>query len=226
MRSASDSEFSFRRFESCAGTKVVTESQNHRMPTAENREMIQTVSRWPAQSGSGCQSGPCTFRHRHKGPFYDPCHPSHRSFYPTIDTQNFETSDSYRPQSGGSAKVMVLSSTSPNSRAVEPIDSSPSYEGLDPERSIPLVAESSVTFQFISSFRAVSRSVLAPLSAPRPPTMLRQTARALKGLAEVRPSQQRALTTAQRATSVAARRNSPSNVRNQSTTAAAKPTVT
>ncbi|KAK4121591.1 acetolactate synthase [Parathielavia appendiculata] len=56
--------------------------------------------------------------------------------------------------------------------------------------------------------------------------MLRQTARALKGLAEPRPSQQRALTTVQRA-SVTARRNSPTtNVRNQSTTAAPTPTAT
>jgi acetolactate synthase-1/2/3 large subunit len=56
--------------------------------------------------------------------------------------------------------------------------------------------------------------------------MLRQTSRALKGLAEARPGQQRALTTGQRATAVATRRNSPANVRNQSTTAATKPTAT
>jgi acetolactate synthase-1/2/3 large subunit len=56
--------------------------------------------------------------------------------------------------------------------------------------------------------------------------MLRQTSRALKGLAEARPGQQRTLTTAHRATAVAARRNSPANARNQSTTAATKPTAT
>jgi acetolactate synthase-1/2/3 large subunit len=56
--------------------------------------------------------------------------------------------------------------------------------------------------------------------------MLRQTARALKGLAEARPGQQRALTTPQRATAVAARRNGPSNIRNQTTSATAKPTAT
>ncbi|KAL2169196.1 hypothetical protein VTG60DRAFT_6360 [Thermothelomyces hinnuleus] len=55
--------------------------------------------------------------------------------------------------------------------------------------------------------------------------MLRQTSRALQGLAESRPSQHRALTTAQRATALTARRNSPANVRNQSTTAATKPTT-
>ncbi|KAL2127520.1 hypothetical protein VTI74DRAFT_10613 [Chaetomium olivicolor] len=56
--------------------------------------------------------------------------------------------------------------------------------------------------------------------------MLRQTTRALKGIAEARPGQQRALVTAQRATAVATRCNAPSNFRNQSTTAATKPTAT
>lgn len=57
--------------------------------------------------------------------------------------------------------------------------------------------------------------------------MLRQTSRALKGLAaEARPGQQRALTAVQRATAVAARPNGPSNIRNQSSTAATKPTAT
>ncbi|KAK4149272.1 thiamine diphosphate-binding protein [Chaetomidium leptoderma] len=56
--------------------------------------------------------------------------------------------------------------------------------------------------------------------------MLRQTARALKGLAETRPGQQRVLaTTAQRATAVTTWRNGPSNARNQSSTAATKPTT-
>ncbi|KAJ4300616.1 Acetolactate synthase, mitochondrial [Collariella sp. IMI 366227] len=56
--------------------------------------------------------------------------------------------------------------------------------------------------------------------------MFRHTARALKGIAEARPGQQRALATAQRASAVAARCNGPSNCRNQSTTAATKPPVT
>ncbi|KAK4249197.1 thiamine diphosphate-binding protein [Corynascus novoguineensis] len=55
--------------------------------------------------------------------------------------------------------------------------------------------------------------------------MLRQTSRALQGLAETRPGQQRAFTTAQRATALTARRNSPANVRRQSTTAATNPTT-
>ncbi|KXX73467.1 Acetolactate synthase catalytic subunit, mitochondrial [Madurella mycetomatis] len=56
--------------------------------------------------------------------------------------------------------------------------------------------------------------------------MLRQTSRALKGLAEARPGQQRTLLTPQRATAVAVRRNGPSNVRNQTSSAAPKATTT
>ncbi|GAB1318607.1 Acetolactate synthase, mitochondrial [Madurella fahalii] len=56
--------------------------------------------------------------------------------------------------------------------------------------------------------------------------MLRQTSRALKGLAETRPGQQRALAISQRATAVVARRNVPSNVRNQTSSAAPKATST
>ncbi|KAG7288200.1 Acetolactate synthase, mitochondrial [Staphylotrichum longicolle] len=57
--------------------------------------------------------------------------------------------------------------------------------------------------------------------------MLRQTSRALKGLAEARPGQQRALAIVQRATgAVTARSTAPAHVRNQSSTAATKPTAT
>ncbi|KAK3906624.1 thiamine diphosphate-binding protein [Staphylotrichum tortipilum] len=54
--------------------------------------------------------------------------------------------------------------------------------------------------------------------------MLRQTSRALKGLAEARPGHQRALAAAHRATAVTARPNGPSNARNLSTPAP-KPTA-
>ncbi|KAL2018510.1 hypothetical protein VTK56DRAFT_795 [Thermocarpiscus australiensis] len=55
--------------------------------------------------------------------------------------------------------------------------------------------------------------------------MLRQSTRALRGLAESRPGQQRALATFQTATAVTARRYGPSNVRNQTSSAAAKATA-
>ncbi|KAL2267828.1 hypothetical protein VTJ83DRAFT_5105 [Remersonia thermophila] len=55
--------------------------------------------------------------------------------------------------------------------------------------------------------------------------MLRQTARALKGIANARPVQTRTLTHGQRATALASRQNGLSNLRNHST-AAAKPTAT
>ncbi|KAK4466177.1 putative acetolactate synthase catalytic subunit mitochondrial precursor [Cladorrhinum samala] len=52
--------------------------------------------------------------------------------------------------------------------------------------------------------------------------MIRQTTRALKALAEIRPAQQRALSIAPKSLAVTAVRNGPSAVRNQSTSATAK----
>ncbi|KAK3988507.1 putative acetolactate synthase catalytic subunit mitochondrial precursor [Cladorrhinum sp. PSN332] len=52
--------------------------------------------------------------------------------------------------------------------------------------------------------------------------MIRQTTRALRALAEIRPAQQRALSITQKSFAVTAVRNAPSNVRNQSTSAATK----
>jgi len=79
----------------CVATIHVVHHKTTERADGGNREKAQTVSRWPAKSRSGRQSSPCTFRHRHGRPFYDPCHPGHRSFYPTIDGQKIETSDSY-----------------------------------------------------------------------------------------------------------------------------------
>ncbi|KAK4158639.1 putative acetolactate synthase catalytic subunit mitochondrial precursor [Cladorrhinum sp. PSN259] len=52
--------------------------------------------------------------------------------------------------------------------------------------------------------------------------MIRQTTRALRAMAEVRPAQQRALSIAPKSLAITAVRNAPSNVRNQSTSAATK----